>query len=63
MVYANITIAIIILVLFTVLALVGFGIWYADIGFSRMGRRVKGEADEEDGSRSSGSSGRSRSRR
>jgi len=52
----NITIAVIILVLFTVLGIVAFFIMFANAGFSRMNRRAK-EVDEEEGgsSRSSGS--------
>jgi hypothetical protein len=53
----NYVVAIIILVLFTVLGLVGFFIWYANTGFSRMGARAKGDLEE--GSSSSGSSRRS----
>jgi len=52
----NITIAVIILVLFTVLGIAGFVIWFANVGFSRMNSRAKQIDDEEGGSsRTSGS--------
>lgn len=48
MVAANITIAIIIIVLFVVLTAVGFAIYFLNTGFSRLGRRGGGSTTESD---------------
>lgn len=50
MVAANITIAIIIIMLFVVLTAVGFAIYFLQTGFSRLGGRSRAsESDEEEG--------------
>lgn len=55
MVSANYTVAIIVLVLFTILGIAGFLIWYLNTGFSRIGRRVKDDLEEGSESSRSGS--------